>query len=48
MRADIREDGAFSRRIDYVHDELPQLSPEDTIWVAVQLAQQGFVRPGVP
>ena len=42
------EDGAFERRIDYAHDELPQLSPEDTAWVAEQLAQQGVVRPGVP
>ncbi len=40
------EDGAFSRRIDYVRDELPPLAPVDSAWVAEQLAKQGFVRSG--
>ena len=40
------EDGAFARRIDYVHDELPQMTIEDAAWVAKQLTLQGFVRSG--
>ena len=36
------EDGAFSRRIDYVHDELPPLAPEHAVWVAEQLSANGY------
>ncbi len=42
------EDGAFARRIDYTHDELPTLAPEDTAWIEEQLAKQGFTRSVAP